>query len=243
MTVIREHCTRTYSPIVFGGPLAITGVAPADGKVLTSDADGPATWQVAPTGYVLDTTAADIAALGAQAAGATGKAADAGHVHPTTGVVLTSSLPLDIGSGGTGQVTQAAALTALAGTQTAGYYLRSDGTNAALSAIAVGDLPTATEEALTSGGALFNRLMANTAATLVTGTLYLTYWTARKTESCSNVDTTVQGTAAAGLSYGAGGGITCGGDGGCRVPVLHGCQRVRAGADSCRDGGRAGDAA
>lgn len=38
----------------------------------------------------LDGTAADIAALGSQAAGSVGKAADAGHVHPTTGVVLTS---------------------------------------------------------------------------------------------------------------------------------------------------------
>lgn len=38
----------------------------------------------------LDGTAGDIAALGAQAAGAIGKAADAGHVHPTTGVALLS---------------------------------------------------------------------------------------------------------------------------------------------------------
>lgn len=36
----------------------------------------------------LDGTAADIAALGAQAAGSTGLAADAGHVHPTSGLVL-----------------------------------------------------------------------------------------------------------------------------------------------------------
>jgi hypothetical protein len=36
----------------------------------------------------LDGTAGDIAALGTQAAGATGKSADAGHVHPTTGVML-----------------------------------------------------------------------------------------------------------------------------------------------------------
>ena len=35
----------------------------------------------------LDGTAGDITALGVQAAGAIGKAADAGHVHPTTGVV------------------------------------------------------------------------------------------------------------------------------------------------------------
>lgn len=38
----------------------------------------------------LDGTAGDIQALGTQAAGATGKAADGGHVHPTTGLVLTS---------------------------------------------------------------------------------------------------------------------------------------------------------
>jgi hypothetical protein len=38
----------------------------------------------------IDTTAADIAALGTQAAGSTGKVADAGHVHPTTGVMLSS---------------------------------------------------------------------------------------------------------------------------------------------------------
>ena len=53
----------------------------------------------------LDGTAGDIAALGAQAAGAIGKAADAGHVHPTTGVVLTSAIggtyfaPVIIGAG------------------------------------------------------------------------------------------------------------------------------------------------
>ena len=39
----------------------------------------------------LDGTAGDIQALGAQAAGSTSKAADAGHVHPTTGVVLTTT--------------------------------------------------------------------------------------------------------------------------------------------------------
>jgi hypothetical protein len=38
----------------------------------------------------LDGTATDIQALGAQAAGSVGRAADAGHVHPTTGLVLAS---------------------------------------------------------------------------------------------------------------------------------------------------------
>ncbi|MGW3427937.1 hypothetical protein ACWDHW_08270 [Streptomyces melanosporofaciens] len=38
----------------------------------------------------MDGTAADIAPLGTQAAGSIGKAADAGHVHPTTGVLPTA---------------------------------------------------------------------------------------------------------------------------------------------------------
>lgn len=47
-----------------------------------------------------------------------------------------------IANGGTGQTTAAAAITALTGTQTAGQYLRSDGTNAALAAIQAADVPT-----------------------------------------------------------------------------------------------------
>jgi hypothetical protein len=47
-----------------------------------------------------------------------------------------------INRGGTGQTTQAAAITALAGTQASGQYLRSDGTNTLLSAIQAADVPT-----------------------------------------------------------------------------------------------------
>jgi len=53
-----------------------------------------------------------------------------------------SGTALPIANGGTGQTTAAAAITALTGTQTSGYYLRSDGTNATLSAIQVADVPT-----------------------------------------------------------------------------------------------------
>ena len=59
--------------------------------------------------------------------------------------------PTTIAEGGTGKTTQAAALTALAGTQTAGDYLRSDGTNTALAAIQAGDVPTLNQN--TSGTA------------------------------------------------------------------------------------------
>jgi len=53
---------------------------------------------------------------------------------------LSGTLP--IGSGGTGQTTAAAAITALAGTQVSGRYLRSDGVNTALAAIVAADVPT-----------------------------------------------------------------------------------------------------
>lgn len=59
----------------------------------------------------------------------------------TTGAVTLAGT-LGISSGGTGQTTAAAAITALTGTQTSGRYLRSDGTNAALSAIQAADVPT-----------------------------------------------------------------------------------------------------
>ena len=48
-----------------------------------------------------------------------------------------------IAQGGTGQVTQQAALNALSGTQTAGTYLRSNGTNVSLTALQAADLAIA----------------------------------------------------------------------------------------------------
>lgn len=65
-----------------------------------------------------------------------------GSANITPGV--TGTLP--IANGGSGQTTAAAAITALTGTQTAGRYLRSDGTNAALAAIQAADVPTLTAD-------------------------------------------------------------------------------------------------
>lgn len=53
-----------------------------------------------------------------------------------------SGTALPILNGGTGATTAAAAITALAGTQTSGYYLRSNGTNTLLAAIQAADVPT-----------------------------------------------------------------------------------------------------
>jgi len=59
----------------------------------------------------------------------------------TTGTPAGLSATLAVGSGGTGQTTAAAAITALSGTQTNGYFLRSNGTNTLLAAIQATDLP------------------------------------------------------------------------------------------------------
>lgn len=149
-----SHADHVHGREAFGTVTALSafGTASANGTATTvSHSDhqhGAPTLPAASTlasGIVqLDGTATDIQALGAQAAGAIGKAADAGHVHPTTGLVLASSLPLPIGSGGTGQTTQQTALNALTGTQSAGKYVRSDGINAALASLQAADLPAAT---------------------------------------------------------------------------------------------------
>jgi hypothetical protein len=60
----------------------------------------------------------------------------------TTGTAANVTGTVAIANGGTGQTTAASAITALSGTQTSGYYLRSDGTNTALAAIVAGDVPT-----------------------------------------------------------------------------------------------------
>jgi hypothetical protein len=59
----------------------------------------------------------------------------------TTGTAANVTGTVAITNGGTGQTTQQAAINALTGTQAAGEYLRSDGTNASLSSIQVLDLP------------------------------------------------------------------------------------------------------
>ena len=71
----------------------------------------------------------------------------------------TFSGSLPIANGGTGQTTAASAITALTGTQTNAYYLRSNGTNATLSALSATDL-TGTV-AIASGGT--GQTTANTA--------------------------------------------------------------------------------
>lgn len=58
----------------------------------------------------------------------------------TTGTAANVTGTVAIANGGTGQTTAAAAITALTGTQTSAYYLRSNGTNSVLAALAAADL-------------------------------------------------------------------------------------------------------
>jgi hypothetical protein len=92
---------HTHGREGFGGVTALSafGTSSANGSATTiSHSDhihGAPALPTATTGAAgivqLDGAAGDIAALGTQAAGAIGKAADAGHVHPTTGLVDTTS--------------------------------------------------------------------------------------------------------------------------------------------------------
>jgi hypothetical protein len=79
----------------------------------------------------------------------------------TTGTAANVNGTVAIANGGTGQTTQAAALTALAGSQTSGYYLRSNGTNTLLSAIQAGDVPTLNQNTTGTAAGLSGSQTAN----------------------------------------------------------------------------------
>jgi hypothetical protein len=76
----------------------------------------------------------------------------------TTGTAANVTGTVAIGNGGTGQTTAAAAITALSGTQTSGYYLRSNGTNTLLAAIVAADVPTLNQNTTGSAGSVANTL-------------------------------------------------------------------------------------
>lgn len=104
----------------------------------------------------------------------------------TTGTAAGLSTTLAIASGGTGQTTQQAAINALTGTQASGEYLRSNGTNATLSALAAADL-TGTV-AVAHGGTGFTQApVVSTGATTVTGVTVATALASGQTLAASTL--------------------------------------------------------
>jgi hypothetical protein len=125
-----------------------------------------ATIQISPTGTgTLTVNPATAGTINNMAIGGTTPAAGAF-------TTLSASTAIGIASGGTGQTTAAAAITALTGAQTSGQYLRSDGTNAALGAIQAGDVPTLNQNTTGSAGSVANALTAGTGISFSAGSTY-----------------------------------------------------------------------
>ena len=157
-TVTSVGGTGTVNGITLTGTVTSTGNLTLGGALtgvnLASQVTG--TLPIANGGTGQTTAAAAITALtGAQTSGrylrsdgtnsalAVIQAGDVPTLNQnTTGTAAGLSTTLAIASGGTGQTTAAAAITALTGTQTSGQYLRSNGTNSVLAAIQAGDVPT-----------------------------------------------------------------------------------------------------
>lgn len=101
-----------------------------------------------------------------------------------TGTIAATSVSgtVALANGGTGQTTRQAAMDALAGTQSSGKYLRSDGTHTTLDTIQAGDIPT------------LNQNTTGTAANL-SGTPALPNGTTATTQSASDGSTKIATTA------------------------------------------------
>ena len=138
----------------------------ADGSF---SATGATAWNADHTltgvGTMAEQNANNVAITGGSITGSVVSGNITGNAANVTGTVA-------IVNGGTGQTTQAAALTAISGTQTSGKYLRSDGTNTALATIVAADVPTLNQNTTGSAGSVTNALTAGTGISLNSGTTY-----------------------------------------------------------------------
>lgn len=100
---------------------------------------------------------ADVATGNVLLSGGTNTAPSYGKVN--LGTHIAGTLP--IANGGTGQTTAQAAMNALAGAVTSGYYLRGNGTNVVMAAISAGDVPTLNQNTTGSAGSVVNALTVN----------------------------------------------------------------------------------
>lgn len=82
-----------------------------------------------------------------------------------SGTALNVTGTVAIANGGTGQTTQQAALNAISGTQSAGKYLRSDGTNTSLATIQAADVPTLNQDTTGSAASFTGSLVGDVIGT------------------------------------------------------------------------------
>jgi hypothetical protein len=92
--------TATSPAVAKVNGVTLPSGAPVANQVLTATSASATSWSTPAAGVTLDATGTDIAPLGTQAAGAVGKAADAGHIHPTTGLALSANNGSDFADAG-----------------------------------------------------------------------------------------------------------------------------------------------
>jgi hypothetical protein len=148
-----------------------TGLTTSGGPVTTSGTITMAGTLNVANGGTGATTAAN-ARTNLSVPSTTGSGASGTWAIDITGNAANVTGTVAIANGGTGQTTAAAAITALTGTQTSGYYLRSDGTNAALGAIQAADVPTLNQNTTGQAGSVANALTAGTGISYSAGTTY-----------------------------------------------------------------------
>jgi hypothetical protein len=124
--------------------------APSSGNVLTATSASATAWTTPAAGVNLDSTNTDIQPLGSQTAGSSSLAAKADHVHPTTGLVTTTtSLSGDVtGTAGATTVAKVNGV-AVTGIPNSGQVITaSSGTAAAWTTPASGGAQTLTSTAI-----------------------------------------------------------------------------------------------
>lgn len=161
----QASAAATYLPLAGGtltGPLTLASALP-----VTQGGTGSATRQGAINALTGTQSAGTYLRSDGTNAALTGiQAADVPVLNQdTTGTAGNVSGVVAIAHGGSGQSTQQGAINALTGTQVAGRYLRSDGTNASLAAIQAADVPTLNQSTTGTAAGLSSTLAIGSGGT------------------------------------------------------------------------------
>jgi hypothetical protein len=160
-----QGTTKKATVASIGGGGAVASVSAGDASAVVSPTTGAVTVEAGPLHQIaaLHPPTAAVPLNGQKVTGlASGSAStDAAAYGQTPAGGNTVTVP----QGGTGQTTQQAALNALTGTQSAGKYVRSDGTNAALQPIQASDVPTLNQSTTGTAAGLSSTLAVGSGGT------------------------------------------------------------------------------